>query len=563
MSNRIDFDYNELYNFYVVENHSFEETQNYFNTTKDILLRNIKQQNLQKKRFRTERVMPMHDELYNLYIKENKSVKELCEIYDVPIYTMEFWLRYRKIQKPKKLVTKIIKKTLLERYGDEKYNNREKSLQTNLERYGSNHYNQTQEFKDFIKQRRKSRTSEEIENYSKICKERFLKLYGVTSPACLPEVQQKISYALKNRSEDEKQKTKEYQIKNSLEKYGYESWNQSPEVIQKKMKTFAKNYKNGHNSREHFTNYENFNKKYVLNNFVENGYFLIHDFGKYFNFSYSASFRHKEKLGIFIPNKANRYKSQADLYNAINIENKMFNKRGIIKDKELDIFLSDYNLAIEYDGLMWHSFGISTFEPHDNLDKEDINHLLYKTELCKKLNINLLHFYDTDDAELTKSYINNLLGLNETLDFNECEIREINKETFEDFYLQNSLNDLESFTKYFGLFKDNKLVQILGLNEKTNFICVETLKNYFINYNIINYLKLKNIKVKFNRRFGEPFEFFKSGFQIEKTLKPSKLYFNKKEYKLRKFKKSVDSKDFFENHRIFYDCGYYILGLAK
>lgn len=563
MNTRIDFDYNELYNFYVVENHSFEETQNYFNTTRDILLRNIKQQNLRKKQFRTERVMPMYNELYNLYITENKSVKELCEIYEVPVYTMEFWLRYRKIQKPKNLVTKVIKKTLVERYGDEKYNNSKKARQTSLERYGNEHYTQTQEFKDFIKQRRESRTPEEIENYSKICKERFLKLYGVTSPACLPEVQEKISLALKNRSPDEKQKTKEQVIKNSLEKYGYESWNQSPEVIQKKMKTFAKNYKNGHNTREHFTNYENFNKKYVLNNFVENGYFLIHDFGKYFNFGYSSSFRHKENLGIFLPNKANRYKSQADLYNVINIENKMFNKRGIIKDKELDIFLPDYNLAVEYDGLMWHSFGTSTFEPHNNLDKEDINHLLYKTELCKKLNINLLHFYDTDDAELAKSYINSLLGLNETLDFNECKVKEINKETFEDFYLQNSLNDLESFTKYFGLFKDTELVQILGLNEKTNFICIETLKNYFINYNIINYLKLKNVKVKFNRRFGEPLEFFKCGFEIEKVLSPTKLYFNKKEYKLRKFKKSVDSKDFFENHRIFYDCGYYILKLSK
>lgn len=66
----------------------------------------------------------------------------------------------------------------------------------------------------------------------------------------------------------------------------------------------------------------------------------------------------------------------------------VLNSRSIIKPYELDIYLEDINLAIEYNGLYWHSKAtISDIE--SNVHQ-------YKTQLCLEKGIRLVQIFDID-----------------------------------------------------------------------------------------------------------------------------------------------------------------------
>ncbi|MFW6130771.1 MAG: hypothetical protein ACOC56_06250, partial [Atribacterota bacterium] len=59
------------------------------------------------------------------------------------------------------------------------------------------------------------------------------------------------------------------------------------------------------------------------------------------------------------------------------------NKRRFI---ELDIYLPDFNIAIEYNGLYWHS----------ELNGKDRNYHLNKTNICENENIQLIHIFEDE-----------------------------------------------------------------------------------------------------------------------------------------------------------------------
>jgi hypothetical protein len=61
-------------------------------------------------------------------------------------------------------------------------------------------------------------------------------------------------------------------------------------------------------------------------------------------------------------------------------------------NKELDIYFPDKNLAIEYNGGLWHSFG-SSFSNNIHDESKNKNKHFNKFKQCNDLNINLLQIY--------------------------------------------------------------------------------------------------------------------------------------------------------------------------
>lgn len=82
---------------------------------------------------------------------------------------------------------------------------------------------------------------------------------------------------------------------------------------------------------------------------------------------------------------SNQEKEIVDWLRSLNYELEE-NNRTILSGKELDIYLSDYNLAIEYNGLYWHSI----------LFVDDKNHHQNKVELCHNQGIRLLHIWEDE-----------------------------------------------------------------------------------------------------------------------------------------------------------------------
>ncbi len=108
--------------------------------------------------------------------------------------------------------------------------------------------------------------------------------------------------------------------------------------------------------------------------FVENKYLsIIEDYMKIYN----EQLIHVSKAEKQIVNNIKSY------YSGTIIEN----NRTVIKPLELDIYLPDLNLAIEYNGNWFHS---------TNSGKPK-NYHLNKSKLCREHNIRLIHIYEFED----------------------------------------------------------------------------------------------------------------------------------------------------------------------
>lgn len=125
--------------------------------------------------------------------------------------------------------------------------------------------------------------------------------------------------------------------------------------------------------------------------------------------------------------------------------------------KEIDIYIPDYNVGIEMNGLKFHS--CYSFETKDQMNRH-----LIKTEIAKDRGIHLVHILDYQwkhQRELCKSFIKNLLGKNETIGARKCTIKPVDKKLEKDFLNTNHFQG-HAFSKVvLGLFLDDELMCIM------------------------------------------------------------------------------------------------------
>lgn len=134
------------------------------------------------------------------------------------------------------------------------------------------------------------------------------------------------------------------------------------------------------------------------------------------------------------------------------------NSRNVLDSKELDIYLPEYNLAIEINGVYWHS----------ELFKNNTYHL-DKTNECELKGIKLIHIFEDEWLEkesIVKSRIKNILGVNEDKIFGrKCEIREVllkdSKTFLDNNHIQGSINSKIRI----GLYYNDKLVSLMTFGQ--------------------------------------------------------------------------------------------------
>lgn len=136
--------------------------------------------------------------------------------------------------------------------------------------------------------------------------------------------------------------------------------------------------------------------------------------------------------------------------------------RSILNGKELDIYIPDQKIAIEYNGLYSHHY--KPWENKDCLIKGPKYHL-NKTIECDKNGIQLLQFY-SDEWNLKRVIIQNIikskLNLNKKIYARSCEIIEVDR------YSKNS------FLNEYHLQGEDKSSIKLGLVYKNNIIAIMT-----------------------------------------------------------------------------------------
>lgn len=254
----------------------------------------------------------------------------------------------------------------------------------------------------------------------------------------------------------------------------------------------------------------------------------------------------------------------------LGIENVKFNDRSLIyyiddKDNkvhyyEIDIYIPKIKLAIEFDGIFWHSSKYTDKDYHIN-----------KTKLCNEKDIKLIHVFEDEwllRKDIVKSLLLKELNLLESKTIKKYYIKEISVKEKNRFLKENSLE----FNKYktdlrLGLYINKELYSILTVrnNKIINYIDRKDIKinnslELFIKYirsNITN----KKIYIDFNKRWYDKNDnIFKNLIYIE-DIKPKKFYFDTrfnndivichKEYNKILYKDVVST----EKESI-YDCGY-------
>ena len=129
------------------------------------------------------------------------------------------------------------------------------------------------------------------------------------------------------------------------------------------------------------------------------------------------------------------------------------------RGRELDIFIPKYNLAIEFNGIYFHS---SKFKDK-NFHKE-------KSDACREKGIFLLHIFE-DDFNYKKDLIFNrikyILGKLKYILAEEIKLKIINSSIANDFLNKNYIYGETEASFYYGLFYDEQLVGTAGFLKNT------------------------------------------------------------------------------------------------
>jgi len=134
----------------------------------------------------------------------------------------------------------------------------------------------------------------------------------------------------------------------------------------------------------------------------------------------------------------------------------LFNKRNIIPPLEIDIFMPEYNLAIEFCGLYWHSDA--------RIQAKDYHRKKY--DLCKNKGIRLLTIFEdefTKNPDIVFGIIGNFLRLStETIGARKTILNEIPFETVRNFLNNYHIQGSSPFGgTNIGAYLNNELIGVM------------------------------------------------------------------------------------------------------
>lgn len=128
--------------------------------------------------------------------------------------------------------------------------------------------------------------------------------------------------------------------------------------------------------------------------------------------------------------------------------------RSILKNQEIDIYLPDYGIGIECDGLHWHSEKF-----------RDKNYHLHKTVLAHMNGIRLIHIFEDEwmyKQDILKSMLMNMLGkTNHKIYARKCQIMEVNGSERKAFLNGNHVQGDCISSVNLGLYYKGDLVSLM------------------------------------------------------------------------------------------------------
>jgi len=266
--------------------------------------------------------------------------------------------------------------------------------------------------------------------------------------------------------------------------------------------------------------------------------------------------------------------------------------RTFISPLEVDLLSKEHKIGIEYNGLIWHSYGMSNYPKFNNYNKQDKNRHLNKTIKAEEKGYNLYHIFENEWMDKTKkdiwkSLISTKLHKNITkIPARKCIIKEVNTKEAKDFLEQNHLQGYSNASIKIGLYYNDALVSLMTFGKPrfnkryeyelirfcTKKYCIiqgggsKLLKHFERTY------KPKSLISYANRRWSKGDLYKTLGFKYSHSTEPNYFYFKTNEkylynrYSLQKHKlknilenynESLNAEQniFINGYRKIFDCG--------
>ena len=196
--------------------------------------------------------------------------------------------------------------------------------------------------------------------------------------------------------------------------------------------------------------------------------------------------------------------------------------------KEIDVYLPDYSLGIEFNGLYWHS----TIFKDKNFHQE-------KYQFFKSKNIELVQIFENEweySRDIVKSLIRNRIGkITRKVFARKCIIKKVETNEYKDFLENNHIQGYAPAKVKLGLYYKGELVQVVSFSKsrynksydwenirtcsKLNTTVIggfSKLLKYFGEDNIISYIDL---------RYFNGNSYLNNGFSEKGISSPNYFYF--------------------------------------
>lgn len=382
------------------------------------------------------------------------------------------------------------RRTNLKRHGNEHYNNRNKYIQTSIERYGgvggaalsikdkvirttTERYGGMGLASEFIRNKA-TRTNLKrygVENPAQSAEIRkkiiatTLERYGVDNPTKSAEIKKKVKTTMKERHGGTGTASKAIRTKitkTNIERYGVKNASQHSQIAKKISKGLQSymlekteipiiQYNPDGTWRVACTDphCDKCEQKWYITHSV-----LYHDRLKYELNTCTNLFP------IQPSNIKNTYIEQfvQHILDEHNIKYTT-NDRNIIAPAEVDIYLPDYKIAIECNGIYWHSS-----------EYKDRNYHYNKWLECKKHGIQLLTIWEdwvANKPQIVESVLLSKLGIYQNkIGARQCDIVEVDSKIARQFLDNNHIQGFVNASIYIGLVYGNALVGLMTFGKK-------------------------------------------------------------------------------------------------
>lgn len=431
-------------------------------------------------------------------------------------------------------VKEKIKQANIEKFGVANPNQSEEILAkrkaTNRKKYGTDHGLSSDEVKAKIKAKNIERFGVENVSHSEEVKAKrkntFLNKYGKSTPFAAEECREKMKQTNVERYGAEYFSASEYGKKLLKEVQNNKSAEEKQEILDKAIATNLNRYGVSNPMQN----------KDIKAKAVQAS---IDKFGVD-NPSKNTDVIHKilqtkiDKYGTLAPKFGKTQQEIQDWLNSFGFDFK--SDVNILKGKELDLYDSTLNLAIEYCGLYWHN--------ENSPEPRGRNYHYQKYQECLKQGIQLITIFEDEwlfHKEQVKSRLLSLIGKCNRISARLCVIKELTKKEAGQFFDATHIQGSPmKAVLYVGLIYQNEIVGCLSIGKHHRQVEAYTLSRMSFKQNTViiggasklwkytvNWLKNQNIKFVISwsdNRWSTGNIYPALGFELKSDLLPDYSY---------------------------------------